>query len=474
MQLIDMTLAQAARELSSGRVSSSELTKACLDQIERTQNLNNYITVTGELALAEAKRQDELRKNGKAPSPIAGIPIAVKDNIVTKGIKTTCASRFLENFVPPYDSYVAAKLKAAGCVILGKTNMDEFAMGSSNENSAFGAVKNVLDNTRVPGGSSGGSANCVAAKTAFAALGSDTGGSIRQPAAYCGVVGLKPTYSAVSRNGLIAFASSLDQIGTLTRDCDDAAIMYNLIIGKDEMDSTNVQAPRIGELHADVKGKVLGVAKEFLDADLDSGVKERFNAALGMLEKSGAKIEYVSIKSFDAALAVYYVLSSAEAASNLARFDGVKYGARASDYNGISELYTASRTQYFGAEVKRRILTGNYVLSSGYYDAYYLKASKIRTVIKREFDEALKKCDAILSPTAPLIAPSIGRKISPSDHYLSDIYTVPVNIAGLPGVSVPYGTVHGMPVGVQVVGRAFDESGILSIGKAIQTEGNHA
>ncbi len=468
MDILDMTLCELVAALDSGGVSSAEATAACLKRIKDTQDLNSFITVCEDAATDAARRADERRARGER-APLLGVPVAVKDNIVTDGIRTTCASKFLQNFVPPYDATVVQKLKAAGAVIVGKTNMDEFAMGSTNENSAYGVVKNALDPARVPGGSSGGSANCVAARQAFAALGSDTGGSIRQPAAYCGVVGLKPTHSAVSRYGLIAFASSLDQIGTLTRDCDDALAMLKVLSGKDERDATSACPPAYPDiLRGDVRGKTLCIADEFLNTDkLDDGVRAAFEAAVDALQKRGAKIKRTSIKSFAAALSVYYVLSGAEASSNLARFDGVKYGMRAEDCDSISDIYVKSRTEFFGAEVKRRIMTGNYVLSSGYYDAYYLKASKIRTVIKKEFYAALDGCDAIISPTAPTVAPKLGEQSDPHKTYLSDMYTVPVNISGLPAVSVPFGTAHGMPVGVQIIGKCFDEGGILDIGKAV-------
>lgn len=467
MDINNLTLCELKRALDRGEVTSERATEACLDAINKQTALNNFITVCDN-ALYAAREADRRRKAGER-LPLLGVPVAVKDNIVTKGVKTTCASKFLQNFVPPYDAAVVEKLKAAGAVILGKTNMDEFAMGSTDENSAFGAVLNVHDNTRVPGGSSGGSANCVAACQAYLALGSDTGGSIRQPSSYCGVVGLKPTYSAVSRYGLIAFASSLDQIGTLTRDCDDAFAAFKMISGRDERDSTSAQTPPLPDALDDtVKGKTIAVADEFLNTDkLDDGVRAVFESALAELSARGAVIKRVSIKSFRAALSVYYVLSGAEASSNLARFDGVKYGMRASEYKDISELYTESRSRFFGDEVKRRIMTGSYVLSSGYYDAYYLKASRIRTVIKREFDATLENCDFIMSPTAPTVAPRLGEQSDPHKTYLSDMYTVPVNISGLPAVSVPYGSAHGMPVGVQIIGRSFSEASLLGLGKAI-------
>ncbi|MCH5162348.1 MAG: Asp-tRNA(Asn)/Glu-tRNA(Gln) amidotransferase subunit GatA [Clostridiales bacterium] len=447
-------------------VSSVEATKACLARIKNS-DLNNYITVCESEALSCAEKADESRKNGEG-GPLTGVPIAVKDNISTEGVLTTCASKFLQNYVPPFDATVVEKLKKAGAVIIGKTNLDEFAMGSTNENSAFGAVKNVKDKSRVPGGSSGGSANAVASFEAYAALGSDTGGSIRQPASYCGVVGLKPTYSAVSRYGLVAFASSLDQIGPLARTTDDALTVLKAIVGRDSLDTTSANAPALpAALDGNIKGKTIGVAEQFLTG-ADKAVAAQFDKAIAAAEKLGARIKKVSISSFDAALAVYYVISSAEAASNLSRYDGVKYGMRADKFSDIADLYTKSRTAYFGSEVKRRIMIGNYVLSSGYYDAYYLKASKVRTVIMREFDAALSGCDGILCPTAPTVAPKIGAQTTPAETYLSDVYTVPVNIAGLPAVSVPFGEADGLPVGVQVIGKAFDEGGILNIAKALE------
>lgn len=471
MSLTDMTLTELAAALDMGDTSSVEVTRACLDKIKNNADLNNYVTVCEDEAIAAAKAQDEARRAGKV-GVLCGIPVAVKDNIATRDVRTTCASAFLRDFVPPYDATVVKKLKSAGAVIVGKTNMDEFAMGSTNENSAFGAVRNVNDVSRVPGGSSGGSANTVAAGEVFAALGSDTGGSIRQPSSYCGVVGLKPTYSAVSRYGLVAFASSLDQIGTLTKTTDDALKVLGVLVGRDPMDTTSSDAKKLPKaIDGNVKGKTIGVPDEFLKG-AGREVAKAFDDAIRAYERSGAKIKRVSIGAFDAALAVYYVLSSAEAASNLARYDGVKYGARAKHYGDIADMYTKSRTEFFGAEVKRRIMIGNYVLSSGYYDAYYLKASKVRTVIKREFDAALCDCDALLSPTAPTVAPKIGAQSDPAATYASDVYTVPVNIAGLPAVSVPFGVsqTDKMPIGIQVIGRAFDEAEILNIAKALENK----
>lgn len=466
--ITDMSLCELVAALDGKRLSATEATRACLDRIKATEKLNNFITVCEDEALEAAAAADARRGKGERGG-LLGVPIAVKDNISTRGVRTTCASEFLEGYVPPFDATVVEKLKAAGAVIVGKTNMDEFAMGSTNENSYFGAAHNASDEARVTGGSSGGSANAVAARQVFAALGSDTGGSIRQPASYCGVVGLKPTYSAVSRYGLVAFASSLDQIGPFARTSGDALVLLRAIAGKDGKDSTSTDRLSLPEkLSGAVKGRTFGVSDELL-VGASAEVKAAFERAISALEKSGAAIKKVKLGSVDAALAVYYVISSAEAASNLARFDGVKYGKRAAGYRDIAELYTKSRTEFFGDEVKRRIMIGNYVLSSGYYDAYYLKASKIRTVIKREFDAALGSCDAVLCPTAPTVAPRIGAQVDPAATYLSDVYTVPVNIAGLPAVSVPVGvSSDGMPIGLQAIGGAFDDGKLLDIASAIE------
>ncbi len=466
MEILDMTLCELVDAMRAKKISSTEATTACLKRIDRTKDLNNFITVCDGDALNAARRADDARAAGK-DLPLLGVPIAVKDNISTSGIRTTCASKILDNFVPPFDATVIKKLKAAGAVILGKTNMDEFAMGSTNENSAFGAAHNAIDPTRVAGGSSGGSASAVAAKQAFAALGSDTGGSIRQPAAYNGVVGFKPTYSAVSRYGLIAFASSLDQIGPIARTVDDVFAVAKVIFGRDELDTTSADLKLPDAIEGVIAGMTLGIADEFTSG-LGDTQAAAFYSAVKALEKMGAKTKRVSIKSFDAALAMYYVLSSAEATSNLARYDGVKYGRRAEGYTDITDLYEKTRTEFLGDEVKRRIMIGNYVLSSGYYDAYYMKASKVRTVIKREYDAALESSDALLCPTAPGVAPKIGAQSDPAKTYLSDIFTVPVNIAGLPAVSVPYGSGDGMPFGVQVICKAHGDGTALSIAKALE------
>ncbi len=467
--MINCTLTEIKNKLTSGEVTSEQVTQACLKKI-KDDNFNTFITVCESEALNTAREIDKRRARGEKLGALAGIPIAVKDNISTKGIRTTCASKFLDNYVPPFSAHVVEKLLSADAVIIGKTNMDEFAMGSTNENSAYGTALNSADVTRVAGGSSGGSASCVRACEAYASLGSDTGGSIRQPASYCGVVGLKPTYSLVSRYGLVAFASSLDQIGPITRSVKDSALMLNVIAGHDLRDSTSAETGYCDytQLDTDIKGKTLAVAEEFFSPAISDGVKQKIQQAIDKFAKLGAKIKKVSLSSFNAALSVYYVLSSAEAATNLARFDGIKYGLRC-DGADVNEIYTASRSKYFGSEVKRRIMIGNYVLSSGYYDAYYLKALKIRTLIKDEYLRALDGADAIISPVAPDVAPKLGEAIlDTAKAYLQDIYTVPVNIAGLPAISIPCGEINGAPVGVQLIGKAYDEKNILSLASAFE------
>lgn len=468
--MIEKTLLEIKRDLAEKKVSSVEATKAVLAQTEKKADLNAYVTVCAEQALAAAAATDERIAAGE-DAPLLGVPVAVKDNICTEGVRTTCASRFLENYVPPYDAFVVKKLKAAGAVIVGKTNMDEFAMGSASEYSAFGPVKNAVDPTRVAGGSSGGSAVAVASHQAYMALGSDTGGSVRQPAAFNGVVGLKPTYSAVSRYGLIAFASSLDQIGTFTRTVADAKYVYDIIKGHDPMDSTSFAGDLgRGDEFPSLKGRRIGVAKEFFPAALAPEIKAATEKALKFYADHGAEIVETSIKSFDLALACYYILSSAEATSNLSRYDGIKYGRRAAGCKDLQDIYYKSRTEFFGPEVKRRIMLGNFVLSSGYYDAFYLKASKARTLIKKDFEEALAGCDALLCPTAPTTAYKIGQKVTdPVEAYLGDVFTVPVNIAGLPGLSLRCGTdADGLPIGMQLIGKAYCEDTLFSLGRLFE------
>lgn len=470
--LLKLSLIEVKNAISEKRVSATEVTKAALDRIDEASELNAVLTVDREGALAAAAAADEKLSRGESAGRLGGVPVLVKDNISTRGVRTTCASKFIENYVPPFDATVVKKLKEAGAVILGKTNMDEFAMGSSNENSAFGFVRNAVDPTRVPGGSSGGSASAVAAFEAYGSLGSDTGGSIRQPASFCGVVGLKPTYSAVSRYGLIAFASSLDQIGPLTRTVADNALLFDVIAGHDPMDSTSSpEKIDYTDYEIGVKGMTIGIPKEFFAKDFSPVVREKIMDAAAFYEKSGAKLKDVSISSFDAALATYYVLACAEASSNLARFDGVKYGERVEGADYI-DAYYKSRTAGFGAEVKRRIMIGNYVLSSGYYDAYYLKASKVRTKIKADFDAALGDCDLLLGPTSPTTAFEIGKKVKDvTETYMSDIFTVPVNIAGLPAISIPCGTDgQGLPIGLQLIGRAFGERTLFGAAETFEKE----
>ena len=470
--LLKLSLIEVKNAIAEKRVSATEVTKAALDRIDEASELNAVLTVDREGALAAAAAADEKLSRGESAGRLGGVPVLVKDNISTRGVRTTCASKFIENYVPPFDATVVKKLKEAGAVILGKTNMDEFAMGSSNENSAFGFVRNAVDPTRVPGGSSGGSASAVAAFEAYGSLGSDTGGSIRQPASFCGVVGLKPTYSAVSRYGLIAFASSLDQIGPLTRTVADNALLFDVIAGHDPMDSTSSpEKIDYTDYEIGVKGMTIGIPKEFFAKDFSPVVREKVMDAAAFYEKSGAKLKDVSISSFDAALATYYVLACAEASSNLARFDGVKYGERVEGADYIDSYYK-SRTAGFGAEVKRRIMIGNYVLSSGYYDAYYLKASKVRTKIKADIDAALGDCDLLLGPTSPTTAFEIGKKVKDvTETYMSDIFTVPVNIAGLPAISIPCGTDgQGLPIGLQLIGRAFGERTLFGAAEAFEKE----
>lgn len=469
-ELYKLGLVEVREKLRQKEVSAVEVTEAILRRIDETKALNTLLTVTKDEALAAAAKADECLSRGEAGA-LTGVPIIVKDNICTEGIRTTCASKFLENYVPPYDATVVKRLKEAGAVIVGKANMDEFAMGSSNENSAFGPARNAVDPARVPGGSSGGSASAVAAFNGYGALGSDTGGSIRQPAAFCGVVGLKPTYSAVSRYGLIAFASSLDQIGPLARSVRDCAILFDVIAGPDPMDSTATQVKRdyLGYT-AGLKGLTVGVPKEFFGPELNGEIGAAVERSLRLMERAGAKIKQVSVKSFDAALACYYVISSAEASSNLARFDGVKYGLRVEGDDYI-DTYYRSRTAGFGPEVKRRIMTGNYVLSSGYYDAYYLKATKVRTKIREEFDEILGECDLMVSPTSPTTAFKLGEEKTPTEMYLGDVYTVPVNIAGNPAMSMPCGVDKaGLPIGLQFIGRRNGETAIFAAGEALEKE----
>ena len=432
-----------------------------------------YLATCEERAQRQAQRIDDLAGKGEALPPLAGVPVAIKDVMVTEGLRTTAGSRILENFVPPYDCTAVARLEAAGAIVLGKTNCDEFAMGSSNENSAYGPVRNPSDPTRVPGGSSGGSAAAVAAGTAVAALGSDTGGSIRQPAAFCGVVGLMPTYGRVSRYGLIAFASSLDHIGPLTKTVKDAAIVLRHIAGRDPLDSTSadVAVPEYEqEIGRPVKGLRLGVPKEYFGDGLDAEVKQAVEAAIRQLAEDGCEIVSISLPHTPYAIPTYYVIATAEASSNLARYDGVRYGYRSKQARTLSEMYRRSRDEAFGAEVKRRIMLGTYALSSGYYDAYYLKAQKVRTLLAHDFEQAFRQVDAIVTPTTPSPAFKLGEKTDdPLAMYLADIYTVVGDLVGVPGISVPCGrTKAGLPIGLQILGKHFEEGTVLRLAHAVE------
>lgn len=432
-----------------------------------------YLATCEDRALRQAGRIDELAGKGEPLPPLAGVPVAIKDVMVTKGVRTTAGSRILENFIPPYDCTAVERLEHAGAIVLGKTNCDEFAMGSSNENSAYGPVRNPRDTSRVPGGSSGGSAAAVAAGTAVAALGSDTGGSVRQPAAFCGVVGLMPTYGRVSRYGLIAFASSLDHIGPLTKTVKDAAIILRHIAGRDPLDSTSTDLPVPDyeqEIGKPVKGLKLGVPKEYFGEGLDAEVKSAVEAAIQQLAADGCEIVPISLPHTSYAIPTYYVIATAEASSNLARYDGVRYGYRSKQARTLSEMYRKSRDEGFGAEVKRRIMLGTYALSSGYYDAYYLKAQKVRTLLARDFEEAFRHVDAIVTPTTPTPTFKLGEKTDdPLAMYLADIYTVVGDLVGVPGISVPCGQSRsGLPIGLQILGKHFDEATVLRLAHVVE------
>ncbi len=475
-QITDFTVRELRARLDAGEISAEETARAYLQRIEEQEPaLHAYITVTAEEALRAARQADEKRRRGEAPAPLAGIPAGIKDNICTRGVRTTCASRMLETFVPPYSAAVMEKLDGMGAVMLGKLNMDEFAMGSTTESSYFGPTRNPRNPERVPGGSSGGSAAAVAAGEAAFALGSDTGGSIRQPAAFCGVVGMKPTYGTVSRYGLVAFASSLDQIGPLTRDVADSALVLDAVAGWDGRDATSLKrekpaySSRIGR---EVKGLRIGLPKEFFGDGLDPAVRDAVLAAAAQLESLGAAVGEISMPALDSALPAYYILSSAEASSNLARFDGIKYGTRAAGCSDIDSLYCASRSEGFGKEVKRRILLGSFVLSAGYYDAYYKKALQVRTLVQQDYQKAFASFDALLSPVAPTAAYPLGSRMAdPLAMYRGDICTVPVNIAGVPALSLPWGRdADGMPIGVQLTGPAFSEPVLYQIGYALEAQ----
>lgn len=462
-EIIELTVGELAAKLQKKELSSAEATKAYLQQIENKEpDIGAYLTVTAEKALKQAAQVDKKRAAGETLPVLAGVPAGIKDNMCTKGTTTTCASRILENFIPPYDATVIRQLNNQQTVMLGKLNMDEFAMGSTTENSSFKPTHNPRDLSRVPGGSSGGSAAAVAAGEAAFALGSDTGGSIRQPAAFCGVVGLKPTYGAVSRYGLIAFASSLDQIGTLTKDVRDSAMIMNALAAHDPKDATSLEHkwPDFTDgIKKGVKGLRVALPKEYFGEGVSREIKNAIRAAASRYEQLGAEIEEVTLPNMKYALPAYYVISSAEASSNLARFDGVRYGYRSKEYEDIDDLYKASRSEGFGKEVKRRIMLGSFALSAGYYDAYYKKALQVRTLVQQDFNRVFEKCDFILSPVAPTTAYKLGEKSgNPLEMYMGDVYTVPVNIAGIPALSLPCGTdSQGLPIGMQLIGKPFDE-----------------
>ena len=472
MNLAGLTAHEARELLDGGEITSVELTAAALERIEEVEErVGAFVTVTDELAMRQAAAADKRISKGEA-QPLTGIPMALKDNMVTKGVLTTCSSRILANFVPPYDATVAERLYGQGAVLVGKGNLDEFAMGSSNENSAFHPTRNPWALDRVPGGSSGGPAAAVAANECMFSLGSDTGGSIRQPASLCGVVGMKPTYGLVSRFGLVAFASSLDQIGPLTKDVRDCAITLSAIAGNDPNDSTSlsVDVPDYTEaLAEDLKGIRIGVPVEYFGEGLESGVDIAVRDAIDVMRSLGAEVEETSLPSTPHALAVYYIIAPSEASANLARYDGVKYGFSAQEADGVWDALEKTRQYGFGPEVKRRIMLGTYALSAGYYDAYYLQAQRVRTLIRREFEDVFTKFDVVVMPTSPTVAFKLGEKTAdPLQMYLNDILTIPANIAGIPGISVPAGMSDGLPVGLQIMGPALSEGRLLRVAYAYE------
>ncbi len=466
MNLTGLTITQAHQGLRKKQFSALELCQACLNKIkEKDRAIHAFLTVNEKSALAQAKKVDSLLAGGKKLPLLAGIPVAIKDNILVEGVKCTAASKILADYVAPYNATVIEKLKKQEAVILGKTNLDEFAMGSSTENSAFGPTRNPHDLSRVPGGSSGGSAAAVASEMAFYALGSDTGGSIRLPASFCGVAGLKPTYGAVSRYGLIAFASSLDQIGPLAKTAEDAQLVFEAIAGEDALDSTSI-APKSKARNIKIKGLRAGIPKEYFVKGIDKNIEKTIKEAIGKYEKMGVKIVEVSLPHTDYALSAYYIINPSEASANLARYDGIKYGYSDRQGKDLMDVYLNSRGKGFGAEVKRRIMLGTYTLSSGYYEAYYLKAQKVRTKVIEDFKKAFKKVDVILTPTSPSLPFKVGEKVNnPLSMYLTDVYTVSVNLVGLPALSLPVGKVGKLPVGLQIIGQPFEEYKILELGK---------
>jgi aspartyl-tRNA(Asn)/glutamyl-tRNA(Gln) amidotransferase subunit A len=473
-----LSAAEVARRVRSRDVSAEEVTRACLDRIEAVEpRVDAFLRRMPERALEQARRLDRSLASGAVALPLAGVPMALKDVLDVAGEPTTCGSRILEGYRPPFTATAVARLEAAGAISIGKTNMDEFAMGSSTENSAFKKTRNPWDLARVPGGSSGGSAAAVAARMAPLALGTDTGGSVRQPAALCGVVGLKPTYGRVSRYGLVAFASSLDQVGLLTRTVEDAAIVAAALCGRDPRDATSAHVPVpdfAGAAERDIAGLRIGVPRAFLQGGVDARVMDAFETALLAFASAGARIQDVALPHLDHAIATYYIVATAEASSNLARYDGVRYGLRASIAGGLRAMYGRTRDDGFGAEVKRRIILGTFVLSSGYYDAYYLRAQKVRALIRRDFEAAFAHCDLLAMPTTPTPAFELGEKVEdPLQMYLADVFTVPANLAGIPGLSIPCGFASGLPVGLQLLARCFDEETLLRAGRGYQRRTRH-
>ena len=468
MEITELTVHELQEKIKNKELSITEITKAYVDRINEKENeVNAFITTLTDEAVEKSKEIEEKIGKGEINSELAGVPIGIKDNICTKGVKTTCASKMLENFVSPYNATVMEKINNENLITLGKLNMDEFAMGASTEYSSLAKTRNPWNLNTVPGGSSGGSAAAVAANLVPWALGSDTGGSIRQPAAFCGVVGLKPTYGLVSRYGLVAFASSLDQIGPITKDVRDSAMLLNILVGHDEKDTTSLDMPKVDyveSLKNDVKGLKIGVPKEFFGEGINSEVKESLEKAMEKYKELGAEVEEFSLDIAQYSLAAYYIIACAEASSNLGRFDGIRYGYRTKNYESLEDIYKNSRSEGFGAEVKRRIILGTYVLSSGYYDAYYKKAQQVRTLVKNEFNKAFEKYDVILTPTSPTVAFEAGtRSDNPLEMYLADICTVSVNVAGLPGISIPCGLdSNGMPIGMQLIGNRFSEATLLN------------
>ncbi len=475
MNLLDLTATELAGEIKAGRATAVDAMEAVIGQIEKS-SLNCYVTFDGKKALSDAEKVQKAIDAGEITGPLAGVPVAIKDNMCTKGVLTTCASRILGNFIPTYTAEAVKNIEAAGAVIIGKTNMDEFAMGSTTETSAYGVTRNPWNEEHVPGGSSGGSAAAVAGQECFFALGSDTGGSIRQPSSYCGVVGMKPTYGTVSRYGLVAYGSSLDQIGPICKDVTDCATILEAITSHDIKDSTSIDRKDTdftSALKDDVKGLRIGIPSTYFGNGLEPDVKEAIMKAVKVLEDKGAVVEEFELGLVDYAIPTYYTIAAAEASSNLERFDGVKYGFRAEKYDGMHDMYKKTRSEGFGSEVKRRIMLGSFVLSSGYYDAYYLKALRVKALIKKAFDEAFAKYDVIIGPVAPTTAPKIGSSLSdPIKMYLGDIYTISVNLAGLPGMSIPVGLdKNGLPIGMQIIGDCFKEKNIIRAAYAYEQAG---